>query len=260
MVKRNPMSSVQLNNYFYWIKERHDIYRRRLTKPNDPPWTKDPILLKYKFTNPFRENDRTTVWMRKNWPKGGTRTPDDWGTIIYNTCLFRMFGTMDFAREVTWQTKWDPIHIKRTAMRMFGRKQKVFTGAYIVTNSGIKAPKHEVVTDNFLKPIWNSRAKLAAECLEGNSLQEFHAVLGEYPGWGGGGFMAYEVTCDLNHMVPLKNAFDRYLWANAGPGAKRGLNRLTGRELKFSPRNHPWNLAMVGLLAIAKESKALNKN
>ena len=55
-----------VESFFGWIKERHNIYLSRAAG-SPPPWTSDPILSKYKFTNPFRENDRVTVWMRKHW-------------------------------------------------------------------------------------------------------------------------------------------------------------------------------------------------
>jgi hypothetical protein len=50
--------------FLYWIRERHSIYlRRKAGKPK--PWTDDAILQNYFFTNPYRENDKTTVWFRE---------------------------------------------------------------------------------------------------------------------------------------------------------------------------------------------------
>ena len=66
-----------------------------------------------------------------------------------------------------------------------------------------------------------------------------------------GPFMAYEVVTDLRHTYVLENATDIMTWANPGPGAMRGLNRLTGRELGFCKRSHPWNEEMQELLEIA---------
>tara|TARA_R100000781_G_scaffold74024_1_gene46146 strand:- start:699 stop:1094 length:396 start_codon:yes stop_codon:yes gene_type:complete len=55
-----------------------------------------------------------------------------------------------------------------------------------------------------------------------------------------GPFMAYEVVTDLRHTYLLEDAKDVLTWGNAGPGAMRGLNRLTGRELGYSKRSHDW--------------------
>jgi hypothetical protein len=44
-----------------------------------------------------------------------------------------------------------------------------------------------------------------------------------------GPFMAYEVVSDLRYTALLDRAPDIMTWANAGPGATRGLNRIWGR-------------------------------
>jgi hypothetical protein len=59
------------------------------------------------------------------------------------------------------------------------------------------------------------------------------ALNGKYTGFGG--FMAYEVACDLRYTRYLKSAPDLRTWAHAGPGAKRGLNRLLGKGAKERP-------------------------
>jgi hypothetical protein len=50
-----------------------------------------------------------------------------------------------------------------------------------------------------------------------NGLTEVHCV---------GGFMAYEMVTDMRHTRLLEDATDIYTWANPGPGARRGLQRL----------------------------------
>ena len=48
------------------------------------------------------------------------------------------------------------------------------------------------------------------------------------------------------------DAEDVLMWANAGPGAMRGLNRLTGRELGYSKRSHDWVSEMQELYKIVQ--------
>jgi hypothetical protein len=238
-----------LRNYFYWINERHAIYQRRVN--GEPgPWTGNPVLRDYKFTNPFRENDRDTIWMREHWTGPNRSRP--FAEQIFNCGFFRMFGGIDFLREHGWVYGWDPEHTKDLATRMFGEKRKVFTGAYIVTNQGMKLPKQQVVVDCFLTPLWEAREHLA-EVARNNSLQSLHRAMKDLPGFGGGGFMAYEVVTDLNYTPVLSGAKDRYTWANAGPGAKRGLNRLLGRDLEKSFKNEIANYLMKDLLALAPD-------
>ena len=55
----------ELDRYFYWQEERESIRKK---KENDlqPPWTNDPILQEFKFCQVYREEDRTTRWLRKH--------------------------------------------------------------------------------------------------------------------------------------------------------------------------------------------------
>ena len=246
-----PFTQTKL--FWYWITERHNMYRlRKLGK--QPPWTYDPILRDYKFTNPFRENDRVTVWMR-NWTKLHDNRP--LGEILFNCCLFRMIGTSEFAEEHGWVSdEFIPEHTKYIIEKRMAEGLRTFTGAYIITNQGIKKPKAEVVVDEFLVPIWNRKEDLAEISQKTQSLEETHKAMGGFRGWGGGGFMSYEVVTDLNYTTVLASAKDRYTWANAGPGAKRGLNRMTNQTVKKAMSQPIANKLMQMLLA---EIKQLNE-
>jgi hypothetical protein len=245
------MNHQNVERFYNWIHERHNIYLRRVAN-QPPPWSDDPIFREYKFTNPFRENDRTTIWMRENWtkPLEEMDAPDE--IIFFNCCLFRMIGTIEFAESHRFVRKqWIPEGTKALIKTRLEKGLKTFTGAYIITNQGLKTPKYEVVVEHFLKPIWEHKKVMIDSVKEHRSLKIFHEDLSEFRGWGGGGFMAYEVVTDLNYTRILKNAKDKYEWANAGPGAKRGLNRIYDRELKKPLRQNPSNLEMQKILYFA---------
>jgi hypothetical protein len=251
------MSIKEQESFYYWINERHSIYKKRL-QGQRPPWTNDPILQEYKFTNPFRENDRVTIWMRKNWTVPNNSRPAS--EIIFNCCLFRMIGTSEFANQHKWVKKWDPYYTRHVIQGRLNSRLRTFTGAYIITNQGIKAPKANIVVDNFLTPIWENRKELANVAQRFNSLQIFHECLSINSGWGGGGFMSYEVVTDLNYTKVLRSAKDKMTWANAGPGAVRGLNRIHNRPTKKSLKQEKANLEMKELLSLAPDYRhILNK-
>jgi len=50
----------------------------------------------------------------------------------------------------------------------------------------------------------------------------------------------------------LDKALDILRWANAGPGAMRGLNRIHGRDLHYKSKKHDWNADMVELFSVRK--------
>jgi hypothetical protein len=56
-----------LDVLLHWVSER-EIIRVRKEVHKDPPalWTHDPILRDWRFCNVRREDDRVTVWIRKN--------------------------------------------------------------------------------------------------------------------------------------------------------------------------------------------------
>ena len=232
------------SGFFHWIVERHEVYRKRAAGLPFEKWTDDEILKRYKFTNPFRENDSETMWMRvylkPDDPVDATLTNN-----IMNAALFRMIGTRHFAEVFLREHGWITPHNYNQDMLisiiddLLERKQKCFTGAYIITNQGIKARKSKVVIGSFITGLYcqvyhepNVR-KLATFTRQ----QQFQEWLMKFRGFGGGGFMAYEVVCDITHMPlmhgspPRSWLVDRYTWGNAGPGALRGLNRVWGKPL-----------------------------
>ena len=60
--------------------------------------------------------------------------------------------------------------------------------------------------------------------------------------------MSYEVVSDLNYTSVLDKATDRFSWANAGPGAMRGINRIHGYPLKKMHSQERANRFMQGIL------------
>jgi hypothetical protein len=193
------------------------------------PWSDDAILNAYKFTNVKREHDRTTRWMRANWtrPNEGRPTCE----IIFNCALFRYFGTTEFAGAVGWQQDFDSDRVARIAADRKRQGLRVFTGAYIIPTLGLRQPKHEIVSRIILASIWSARSELASTALETRSWRAVAQQLRRFPGFGGTGFMAKEVLQDAMQTPVLRDAIDRNTWCPAGPGARRGLNRIHHRPL-----------------------------
>ncbi len=218
------MKVNQLKKLVYWIGERHDIYLRR-KEGQPPPWTTDPILLKYRFTNVFRRLDRVTEYCVAFVVNRYT-TPAD---LIFYCALFRLFNW-----PPTWEAlepvniHWDPTKAKEILKAKRGRGEQVFTNAYMVyadQHHKIKSDQYIEVANN----IYEGRRSLAAAA-KANSLQLMCELLSEYHSIGD--FVAYEIGCDLTYTPLLEKAYDLNTWSNAGPGAIRGLNRIWGDPIK----------------------------
>lgn len=216
------------------------------------PWSEDQILNAYKFTNVKREDDRTTRWMRSAWTNPNQGRPA--GEIIFNCALFRYFGTTEFADAIGWQRDWNPHRCITIAEDRRARKQRVFTGAYIIPTLGHRGPKAEAVSRLILSPLWNSRDELGELAVRTQRWQSVAAKMKALPGFGGTGFMLKEVLQDVIHTPVLRNAQDRNSWCPAGPGARRGLNRIHKRALGSSLAEDRLISEMISLLALSKSS------
>ena len=237
----------ELDRYFYWLHERETIRIRKEERRDHPPWTQDPILQEFKFCQVFREDDRTTRWFRTHM-----RDPlQDKPEVLMATIIFRWFNLIETGRtllEHNLHLEWD----RKKAIEEITKQPKWITGSYI-----IKTPNRmDKVTGvaECITHMWKDRHYLI-EILEKerhdhkSSLESAWNWFRDYPYMGP--FMSYEVVTDLRHTYLLEDATDIDKWANAGPGAMRGLNRLTGRPLKFTSTRHPWQDEMFDLLCLA---------
>jgi hypothetical protein len=55
-----------LRFYHLYLSERQKIYNKKELERLSPPWTSDPILSSFRFTNTRRELDKETVWLIEN--------------------------------------------------------------------------------------------------------------------------------------------------------------------------------------------------
>lgn len=209
------------DRFFYWIEERHKIHKRRIGG-GTKPWTDDEVLRSFFFTNPYRENDKTTVWFRENIRDPLKNKP----SVVFATICFRWFNLIATGEVLLENDLLENWTSSKTKKVLRGR-QPMFTGAFMIPAvPGSKKLDHVC---NCLKPIWKDRLELAKDMQNSKSMQESHKMLLEYPYLGG--FMAYEIITDLRYTKILRNAKDKMIWCNPGPGCARGLWRLKGRDM-----------------------------
>lgn len=225
--------------FVYWMIERERIRYRKETLGKPAPWTNDRILQEYRFCNVFRIRDKVTRQYLERLPamEGNPLR------VFWSTCVFRYFNlanTYDAIQPIfPWKgsetrivdgTPWiEPRkNAKKVLSAMHRRGEQMFTGAYIVTNAGRSEPKWKVSID-VLDRLWPNVPMLLNTIMARNTLQ--HAVEMLATQYNIGRFTAYEIATDLSYTTLLNEAHDLYTWANAGPGAVRGLNRIHGRPL-----------------------------
>jgi len=238
--------------YFQFIIERHAVYVRR--QRGDPwPWTDDEILKTYKFTNIFRELDTGTIFCRK-----AIREPyADHPELFFNIATYRLYNYIDTYRAIGFVENYDPNLVMEEMYVRRDQGERIFTGAHMITGTLGGDKIHQVFGLCFSR-LWKNRRKLEPQ--PGDTLEEaFNRLCGHNPGYGP--FISYEVITDLRWTRYLMDATDILTWANPGPGAMRGINRLLGNPIyrnwdtKKDKRDYPkkgeYILYMRDLLAMS---------
>jgi hypothetical protein len=249
-----------IERFFAYARARHECY---LMKQSDPEWqTKDKILWKYRFTNVFRDLDKTSAWFIRHVrnPMHLRHDPN----IMLATVLFRLTNRIETGEaifcdddllgghsafdEYVRTGKTAPL-LKSIKKRMGGRGPYV-TGGYIIS-SPPGYPKLEgmlKVVDDFRRGSveWEGLGAGVLGMMNWTGEEGATALLDAGPGdysledtWKWlrqfnyfGPFHAYEIVTDLRHTWLLNKAPDIMTWANPGPGCRRGANRVFGRHYK----------------------------
>lgn len=225
----SEFDKANLDLAIHYLNER-ELVRQRKEQGVEQPLTNDPILLRYKFTNVLRRHDRTTRGLLRDLYLPNANAPG--GQILLNCILSRYFGTHEFMQDLGWQSSYNSDYILSVVRQRRANKQRVFTGAYVITNGGIKGPKEEVILEHYIGPISKDLDILSKIAEDTQSWQAVAERMYKYKGFGGTGFITKEVLQDAILTPLLHNAHDRFTWTPCGPGAARGINRLCGLPLE----------------------------
>lgn len=239
--------------FFAYAVERETIRIKR-SRGDARPWTQDPILQAFRFCNVHREDDKVTQWFRVN-----VRDPlRDKPEVLLATAIFRWFnliavGEAVFVQKTVFEDgktafemflkTGDVSHIENAIYAYCG-KGPYITGSYMVSSPpGFKKvpglchvidkfntekrmvdrwPGGEVVFD------WREMAAALLDTDGHFALEHVWRWLHQFSYQGD--FNSFELVTDLRHTALLENAPDILTWANPGPGARRGLNVMYGRD------------------------------
>ncbi len=226
-LKKNSWAPTKVTAAFdsYWrlAAERQEIFFKRL-HGEQPPWTKDPILQQYKFTNAYRASDRVSQFLIKHVIYEGSQTAKE---IFFRTILFKMFNKIE-----TWQLLENELgqlsyreykfkHYDRIFTEARSNKTSIYSAAYIMPSGGNcfgYGFKHQ----NNLKLLESMMEKdLPQKITDSNSMQEVFELLRSFPMIGD--FLAYQYAIDINYST-LTN-FSEMSFVFPGPGAQNGLKK-----------------------------------
>jgi hypothetical protein len=192
-----------------------------------------PIMSVYKFCNVRREDDRVTKWIKDNIRVPFEHEPHLWFALT----VARLFNNEDTLAEIKpFMLPFKPAKMMAALQARKRSGLKNFNAAYIVSTNGRSMDKIEYVVTHVLVPLWAKRAPIRAS-MSGATLAEIHGVLSAQNGLGS--FMAGQIIADMKYAppffdwfldIPTRTAPDWYTFAAPGPGSKRGLNKVMGRD------------------------------
>lgn len=231
---KEDIQPASMEDFFYWINERHRIYENRFVKGEDKPWTDDVILQSYKFTNVFRQLDTGTIALNKmlgKWFNSDIKLADmeidDAIDILFNVVWYRLFNVAAHAEDIGFTKHEDHDKVLLALKDKKRNGEKVFTSAHMTTASGFHCETQGKIYGSFVGAIGIAEdfgVSFINYIFHNQSMKAVTKKLQELPSVGP--FIAYEIACDLRFTPLLSGAEDIMTWANLGPGARRGLMRL----------------------------------
>jgi hypothetical protein len=191
--------------FWTFAAERQAIFTNRRLRL-DSPWTTDPILNSYKFTNVYRASDRVSQFLIRNVIYSGDHDQRD---VILRILLFKLFNKIE-----TWQLlerEVGQITASRFSIDLFDRilssalecGRRIYSAAYIMPpgSKAVETPKKNDADSQSLQGVFN--------------------ILHSYPLIGD--FLAYQYAIDINYSEVIN--FPESEFVVAGPGARSGIRK-----------------------------------
>ncbi|MGN0182569.1 MAG: nucleotide kinase domain-containing protein [Candidatus Ornithomonoglobus sp.] len=215
------------DTYWFFATERQNIFVKRKTGAAYP-WTNDPVLLKFKFTNPYRASDRVSQYLIKNviycGGIGNLYSPED---TFFRIILFKLFNRIE-----TWEfleRKIGPIEYRNYSFErissclneLLENNRKIYSAAYIMPSGTSFGFPHKHENNIKLLELMMSE-HVVAKIAKLKNLKELYELLISYPSLGK--FLAFQYAIDINYSELCD--FSEMDFVVAGPGAQSGITKL----------------------------------
>ena len=209
--------------YWRFAAERQRVFFRR-TLNSSPPWTPDPVLQHYKFTNAYRASDRVSQFLIRNVIYYGEQTPRE---IIFRILLFKFFNRIQtwerFVRDLGYPNADGYLteRYDRVLTNALERGERLYSAAYIMPTGGRHGAftrKHRMHLDLLYRML---KDRLPEALSESSSMADAFSKLRTYSSIGD--FLAYQYVTDVNYSTVT--GFSECEFVVAGPGSLSGLRK-----------------------------------
>lgn len=212
------------DTYWKFAFLRQETFLNRLSG-GTPPWTNDPIISKFRFTNVYRAADRVSQFLIKEVIYNKS-LPSSAEEILFRILIFKLFNKIETWELLTEQvgpitfSEYDFKRYNDVLASSISSGMTIYSAAYIIPPVNIFgfAKKHS----NHLKLIEHMlMAKVQDQLMSSVSMQGCFEIIKKFPGLGD--FLAYQLLIDINYSPIID--FPESDFVVAGPGAKGGISK-----------------------------------
>jgi hypothetical protein len=216
------MKTTQVfDTYWRFAALRQGLFMRRVAG-DLPPWTDDPVLASYRFTNVYRAADRVSQYLIRDVLYRGEQTTEE---IFFRTLIFKLFNRIETWKHletvcgpITWKTfDFDRYATALDTISHLGNP--IYSPAYIMPSPKFGDRRKHRNHLLLLKHMMADGAQFRVE--RARSLREVFEILRSYPSLGN--FLAFQFAIDLNYSAMLD--FSEMDFVVAGPGAHSGIRK-----------------------------------
>lgn len=237
-LRRDPVTGETLwDMYFKNMVERQNIWHKRVMLGLQAPWTEDPVMSRYHFTNVDRKLDRVTLFYIDNVLPNLQDNDESRKFLLLNTFIYRLFVRPDTWKVIgyllpeSWEADWESAKERLRKHRADGNV--VFTDAYYVNDLKAANPNPETnsnKTENaicLIQYIIDNLDEISEYVFNAdNNMESVVNYLTRIPGVGL--FNSYEACLDLAMVEEFTGieyvSWTADFWANVGPGCKKGID------------------------------------
>ena len=217
--------SVVYESYWRFAAERQAVFFRR-AHGEIGPWTDDPVLGVYKFTNAYRASDRVSQYLIRHviYRDDLPRSPRE---VFFRILLFKLFnkiGTWELLERALGAITFEDYrfaHYDAVLSRAMQGGQRIYSAAYIMP-PGSRSFGHSAKHQNHLLLLESMMAdRLPERLAQMPTMQDGFEKLRAYPTIGD--FLAYQFITDINYSELTD--FSEMDFVVPGPGARDGLRK-----------------------------------
>jgi hypothetical protein len=221
-----------LRHLYNFITRRYKVHLRKDVLKKPRPWTQDPVLQEFRFTNVRREHDRESLWLINHITSNPKVSYED---KLMNCILFRLFNKHEtselISQPIKFNAKYEPEAYRSLFEARVAEDPKFifFTGAFITggMKRALKWYLKGAEEDNMPMRVMKFMKHLQEDNIVGKikackDQKAVYDLLRSYLGIGD--FLAYQMFVDMTYIEEFP--FSENEFTAAGPGCKMGLGFL----------------------------------